>query len=152
MHGYCYHQSMIGERIREARNAREWSLTDVATKAHISVATLSRIERDKQTLDLGLFLTLMRILELDPGELLTEDDRAAGDGEGIDPLVARITSLAASERTRLWRALSSRTAPANGGDRRHATRNVAIQVEELLAQVEYLHNEVAAVQKRLKRR
>jgi len=68
---------MIGERIREARNAREWSLTDVATKAHISVATLSRIERDKQTLDLGLFLTLMRILELDPGALLTEDDREA---------------------------------------------------------------------------
>lgn len=144
--------SMIGERIREARNAREWSLTDVATKAHISVATLSRIERDKQTLDLGLFLTLMRILELDPGELLTEDDREAVEGKGIDPLVARITSLAASERTRLWRALSTRNASRIGVDRQHATRNIALQVEELLAQVEYLHNEVAAVQKRLNRK
>jgi transcriptional regulator with XRE-family HTH domain len=145
-------KDMIGERIREARNAREWSLTDVAAKAHISVATLSRIERDKQTLDLGLFLTLMRILELDPAEILTEDDREAVEGKGIDPLVARITSLAASERARLWRALSARNAAPVVADRRHATRNVALQVEELLAQVEYLHNEVAAVQKRLKRK
>ncbi len=141
---------MIGERIREARNARALSLTDVASQAHISVATLSRIERDKQALDLGLFLTLMKILELDPADLLCEDDHRAGNGNAVDPLVARITSLAASERAELWRALSTR----NGGGvnhGRHATGNVALQVEELLAQVEYLHNEILAVQKRLKR-
>jgi len=31
---------MIGERLREARETRGLSLTDVATKAHISAATL----------------------------------------------------------------------------------------------------------------
>src|SRR4051794_28179956 len=145
-------KNMIGDRIRQARNARELSLTDVAVQAHISVATLSRIERDKQTIDLGLFLSLMRILELDPADLLNGADHEDGNGNGagIDPLVARITSLAAAERTQLWRALSSRPVP--GAERRHATRTLALQVEELLAQVEYLHNEVEAVQKRLKKR
>ncbi len=142
--------SMIGDRIRQARNARELSLTDVAVQAHISVATLSRIERDKQTIDLGLFLTLMRILELNPADLLNNEDREGGNGKAIDPLVARITSLAAAERTQLWRALSTRPVP--GAERRHATRTLALQVEELLAQVEYLHNEGEAVQKRLKKR
>lgn len=142
--------AMIGDRIRQARNARELSLTDVAVQAHISVATLSRIERDKQTIDLGLFLTIMRILELNPADLLNDADREGGNGKAIDPLVARITSLAAAERTQLWRALSTRPVP--GAERRHATRTLALQVEELLAQVEYLHNEVEAVQKRLKKR
>lgn len=142
--------AMIGDRIRQARNARELSLTDVAQQAQISVATLSRIERDKQSIDLGLFLTLMKILELNPADLLNDADRKGGNGVSIDPLVARITSLAAGERTELWRALSNRPVPS--AERRHATRTLALQVEELLAQVEYLHNEVEAVQKRLKKR
>ncbi len=141
---------MIGERIREVRNARGLSLSDVAVKAEISVATLSRIERDKQTIDLGLFLTLMRILQLDPAELLHNEE--GDDADGIDPLVARITSLAAAERAQLWRALSDRSVPVRGRDRRHATRDVALQVEELLAQVEYLHNEIESVRKRLKKK
>jgi transcriptional regulator with XRE-family HTH domain len=141
---------MIGGRIREARSARELSLTDVAVKANISVATLSRIERDKQAIELGLFLTLMRILELDPAELLRDDDHEEPE-DRLDPLVARITSLAASERTRLWRSLAQRPG-GPGKDRRAATQNVASQVEELLAQVEFLHNEIESVRKRLKRR
>src|SRR5262249_35841453 len=104
-----------------------------------------------QTIDLGLFLTLMKILQLNPAELLRDDDHG-DNGETIDPLVTRITSLAAKERADLWRALSSRTTPAQGRDRRRAARDVAMQVEELLAQVEYLHNEIKAVRKRLKKK
>lgn len=142
---------MIGERLREARSAQGMSLSDVAGKAEISVATLSRIERDKQTLDLGLFLNLMRILQLNPAELLRDEDHD-GDSGNVDPLVTRITSLGAGERTRLWRALSERAGPGRTKDRRRATRDVAMQVEELLAQVEYLHNEIEAVRKRLKKK
>ena len=138
---------MIGARIREARTARELSLTDVAVKANISVATLSRIERDKQALELGLFLTLMRILSLDPADLLAD---SIGDRErqGVSPLVARITSLAATERAQLWRALASR---GGGPARRYAVRNLSLQVDELLAQVDYLRTEIERVRTRLKK-
>lgn len=142
---------MIGERLREARTAQGMSLSDVAGRAEISVATLSRIERDKQTIDLGLFLTLMRILELNAGELLRDGEKEL-PGNGIDPLVTRITSLATSQRAELWRALSTRVAPAHTANQRRARRDVALQVEELLAQVEYLHNEIEAVRKRLKKK
>ena len=67
---------VIGNRLRQARTARQLSLNDVAGRAKISVATLSRIERDKQGIDLGLFLTLSRILKAPPHDLLTAD----GDG------------------------------------------------------------------------
>jgi transcriptional regulator with XRE-family HTH domain len=142
---------MIGARIREVRTARQMSLTDVAERAHISVATLSRVERDKQTLELGLFLSLMRILEMDPAELLGAEERGDGPLEGLDPLVARITSLAAAERAHLWRTLASRTA-THERHRRNATQDIALQVEELLAQLDYLRNEVEVVRKRLRKK
>ncbi len=142
---------MIGERIREVRNARQMSLTDVAQKAHISVATLSRVERDKQTLELGLFLSLMRILEMDPAELLGAEERGEGPLEGLDPLVARITSLAAAERTHLWRTLAVRSSK-RAHHRRNASHDIALQVEELLAQLDYLRNEIEVVRKRLRKK
>ncbi len=127
------------------------SLTDVAERAHISVATLSRVERDKQTLELGLFLSLMRILEMDPADLLGAEERGDGPLEGLDPLVARITSLAASERAHLWRTLAARTVQ-HGRHRRNASQDIALQVEELLAQLDYLRNEVDVVRKRLRKK
>src|SRR6266550_1806691 len=97
-------ENVVGNRLRQARTARQLSLNDVAGRAKISVATLSRIERDKQGIDLGLFLTLSRILKAPPHDLLTAD----GDGrDSVDPLVHRIASLDAAERARLWRELTA---------------------------------------------
>ena len=45
---------MVGHRLREARLARHLSLNAVASEADISVATLSRIERDQQRIDVEL--------------------------------------------------------------------------------------------------
>src|SRR5688500_1780966 len=73
--------SMIGERIRETRLAQDRSLADVAAKAQISVATLSRIETDKQSLDLGLFLSIAQVLHVSAQQLLA----AEGNGSGGDP-------------------------------------------------------------------
>ena len=70
---------LIGERIRELRQAQGRSLADVAGKAKVSVATLSRIENDKQSVDLGLFLVLAGILQVAAHELLGSD----GDGPGV---------------------------------------------------------------------
>jgi transcriptional regulator with XRE-family HTH domain len=134
---------MIGSRIREARLARQLSLNTVAQKADISVATLSRIERDQQRINVELLLTLMRILQINAQEVL--DQQPADDS--VDPMVAKISALPAQERTKLWRGLT-----ANRKNDRHAGPNrvLAQQVEEFLAQIDFLRGEIEAVKKKLR--
>lgn len=134
---------MVGERLRQARVLRQLSLADVAGEAHVSAATLSRVERDKQTIDVALFLTLARILNTAPASLL--DD---GDGTEDSHLAARIGAMESRDRTALWKQLSA--------DRRELRlrkradlRNVAQDVEELLAQADFLREELEAVRARL---
>ena len=134
---------MIGARIREARLARHLSLSTVAGEADISVATLSRIERDQQRIDVDLLQTLMRILKLGAHEVLDEE----APERGVDPIVAQISSLAPQERTRLWRELAaSRKSTRNGPP----ARAMAQQVEEFLAQIDFLRGEIEAVRKKLR--
>lgn len=137
---------MVGNRLRVARQSRNLSLTELASRADISAATLSRIERDKQNVDLGLFLTLTRILKLTPHELLDDTDAE----EGVDPLVRAISGMQTGERAQLWRSL----AEERRTHRTHKTsgRAVANEVEELLAQVDFIRGEIESVQKRLRRR
>lgn len=136
---------MLGNRIREARTSRNLSLNEVASRAHISVATLSRIERDKQGVDLDLFLLLCRILKAAPHDVLGEDDT-----QHVDPLAAQIARLNHGDRVQLWRDLAS----ARRNDRKsraHASKLVD-EVEELVAQLEYVRSEMEAVQTHARRR
>ena len=143
MHHVCYHMVMVGERIRQARVARQLSLADVAGEAHVSAATLSRVERDKQAIDVGLFLTLARVLNTTPADLLV--DEPAGEDS---TLATRIAAMQARERTQLWRQLSEERRESRL--RRHAdVRGVAAEVEELLAQMDFLRAEIEAVRTRL---
>ena len=139
---------MIGENIRQARLAQQLSLADVAKRAKISIATLSRIENEKQTLELGLFLTLARILERSPHELL--GDLEEGSGTSIDPLVKKVVAFEASERAKFWRELATarRLQRAKSRLRIH---QLAHYFEDLLAQVELLREELDNVRKRLRR-
>jgi transcriptional regulator with XRE-family HTH domain len=141
---------MVGENIRHARVAQQRSLSDVAKKAKISIATLSRIENEKQTLELGLFLTLAKVLDRTPNDLLGE---AAEDDSGrIDPLVKKIATFETNERTQLWRELAaSRRIQKSSRNRRLQVRQLSQQVEELLAQVDFMRDELEAVAKRLRR-
>ena len=119
------------------------SLADVAGEAHVSAATLSRVERDKQAIDVGLFLTLARVLNTTPAELLV--DEPAGEDS---TLATRIAAMQARERTQLWRQLSEERRESRL--RRHAdVRGVAAEVEELLAQMDFLREEIEAVRTRL---
>ncbi len=134
----------IGERLRETRHAQQFSLTEIATKAGISAATLSRIETDKQGLDLGLFLTLARVLKAVPHDLLGEADT---EGES-DPLVKKIASLGSSDRAQMWRDLTT----ARQERRRRTRPDVGGQFEELLAQFEYIRQEIESVRSNLRRK
>jgi transcriptional regulator with XRE-family HTH domain len=139
---------MVGMRLREARLAQSRSLADVAAKAKISVATLSRVENDKQSVDLELFLTLARVLQISANELLAEEE----GGSGTAPLVRRIATLPPRQRQELWRDLAAETRTARGTKRTSNMREVGQQVEELLAQMEFLREELEAVRKRVKKR
>lgn len=135
---------IVGERLRDVRHAQHLSLTDVASRAGISAATLSRIETDKQGIDLGLFLTLAKILKAVPHELLGD----TMPEKNSDPLVRKIASLGSSDRVRMWRDLSA--ARKTRGKAGRAELNQ--QVEELVAQFEYMKQEIESVQLGLKRR
>lgn len=137
---------MIGERIRELRQAHGRSLADVAGKAKISIATLSRIENDKQSVDLALFLVLATVLGVNANELL---EPVKDDGNGIDPLARRIAMLETKKRTELWRGVAAeRRAQRN----RKGGADASQQVDELLAQLEYLREELESIRKRVRRR
>lgn len=138
---------MIGERLREARETRGLSLTDVATKAHVSAATLSRIENSKQGLDFALFLVLAKVLAVSPSDLVEDGDDGAND-----PLVAKIAQLPATDRVRLWKDLAE--ARRNSRSKRHArnTETASQQMEELYAQFEFMREELEAVRVSMRKR
>jgi len=123
------------------------SLMDVAGKAHISAATLSRIENNKQGLDFGLFLVLAKILARAPADLVELDD--AGES---DPLVGRIAQLSTGERTALWQELAEER--RNSRQKRHARHGASVsqQMEELFAQFEFIREELEAVRANVRRR
>ncbi|HEY6843286.1 MAG TPA: helix-turn-helix transcriptional regulator [Thermoanaerobaculia bacterium] len=139
---------MVGSRIREARTSRSLSLNDVAERAHISVATLSRIERDKQGIDLGLFLILCRILKTEPRDMIGSEDSASN----IDPLAQRIGRLRHGDRVQLWRDLADARRSEKRQTNRANARRLSDEVEELLAQLQYVQAEIEAVHARTRKR
>ena len=143
--------AMIGERIRDLRQAQGCSLADVAGKAKISVATLSRIENDKQSVDLGLFLVLAKVLQVAPHELLDAENQNEADGDGVDPLARRIAMLETKKRTALWREVAAERRAQRARSR--TTRvDTAQQVEEMLAQIDYMREELETVRKKVRKR
>jgi transcriptional regulator with XRE-family HTH domain len=138
---------MIGDRLRDIRHSQQLSLMQVAGKAKISAATLSRIETNKQPLDLALFLILAKILKTPPREILAESDGSDSEQE----LVRRISQMDGQERADLWRDLAA-SRRSQRQTRAASARTAALQIEELLAQVEFLRSEIEGIRLRLKKR
>jgi transcriptional regulator with XRE-family HTH domain len=139
---------MIGERIRQTRQARRLSLNDVAGRAKISVATLSRIERDKQGLELGLFLILCKVLKTSPRDLLLDGETDSN----VDPLAIRIASLNHPDRLQLWHELAANRRGDRRGHMRAQMRKLADEVEELMAQLEFVRAEMESFHSRVRKR
>lgn len=139
--------AMVGEKIREARLAQDRSLADVAGKANISVATLSRIENDKQSVDLGLFLAIAKVLDVNIQHLLGEN----GDRGNGDPLARQIAILSPKDREELWRELAAERRTVRIKKRGAEMKHVGQQVEELLAQLDFLREELDFIRKRVKK-
>lgn len=138
---------MVGEKIRETRLSQQLSLADVAGKVNVSVATLSRIENGKQSVDVELFVSLAEALHVSPTALLGEN----GSGDG-DPLARRIAALTGGERLDLWRDLAAERRTQRTKKRGGEARHISQQLEEMLAQLEFLREELESMRKHVRRR
>ena len=138
---------MVGERLRTVRLAKNLSLASVAAEAEISVATLSRIERDKQAIEVNLLVRLASILNTNAHDLLG-DNTTAGT---TDPLVAKIAAMRAADRARLWRGLAEQSVEVHAV-RKGSVAAISDQIEELLAQIDFLRSEIESVRLRVGRK
>lgn len=135
---------MIGEKIREVRQSQGRSLAEVAGKASISVATLSRIETEKQSIDVDLLIILAKVLSVEATDILG----SSGEGEGA--LVQRIAGLDTRKRTELWQELAEERRNQRA-QQRSSPRNVGQHVDELLAQIDFVREELEAVRAKIKK-
>lgn len=65
----------LGPRLRTARQARDWTLEELAGRANMSVSTLSRLESGKRQASLELILPLTRQLGVRIDDLLDQPAR-----------------------------------------------------------------------------
>ncbi len=124
---------MVGTRIRELRSARGLSLSEVAHQASISAATLSRIETGKQNIDVGLMTLIAKVLHVSPHDFLEKQ------GQDEQNLVERIATLQPNDRARIWREAGSRR---KRDKQTRGYEEIASQLEEVLAQIDFLRTEV----------
>lgn len=135
-------QVEIGERLRNERQSRSLSLSDVAGEAGVSVATLSRIENNKQTVDLQLFLTLVDVLGVQPSAIL-ESRASRRDGH---ELVRELAALPPDHRAQIFIAAARKE--------RRGTRNLDLhqRVDALVASIDMLRDELMEIRKRVHRK
>src|SRR6185369_6859089 len=88
----------VGEHLRRIRGERHLSLASIAEQAEISVATLSRIETNKQNIDVSLLMTLSRILGVQASEVLGDVDAP----DDSDALVRALARRRMAERARIF--------------------------------------------------
>lgn len=127
----------IGERLRRLRAERQFSLATVAEKVGVSVATLSRVETNKQNIDVAMLVTLAGILGVAPSEIL--GDKESDDDHAV--LTRRLSRLSRADRTKLFVESSRRREKA-----------LASVVDDLLATLDILREELVEIQKGVRRR
>lgn len=132
-------RSEIGARLRSARQLRQLSLSDVASRAGISVATLSRLETSKQSVDVELLTTLAGILGIAPARLLGPGE----DSQDLELLADRLAALRAAERAEIMRAAARR---------RQKQKDLGAVVDDLLATLDILRDELEQVARATRKR
>ncbi|MFE2889407.1 helix-turn-helix domain-containing protein [Streptomyces sp. NPDC059272] len=75
--------SLVRKRIRALRVAQGWSLEELATRAHVSQSTLSRIENGQRRLALDQLVTLARALDTTLDQLV----ETAADDVVTSPMI-----------------------------------------------------------------
>lgn len=66
----AFDRSSLGERLRQIRKEKGWTLSDVSARTGLAVSTVSKVERGRITLAYDKFMALARGLDLDITELI----------------------------------------------------------------------------------
>lgn len=137
-------ENRIGEALRSARTAKQMSLSSVAQRAGISVATLSRIETNKQNIGVGLLIELAAILGVPPAAILPGTEQPAHSRR--DVLVREISNASPYERAQLFIEIArhSRSTTARGDLNAH--------MDTLLSAVDLMREELLALRRAVRRR
>lgn len=130
----------VGTRLRATRVAQRRSLADVASRVGVSCATLSRIETNKQSVDVALFLSLTQSLGIDAADILGRERRE-------DALSNQLVVLDSSSRTKVWSDLAEHERGRRASKR--DLKRLAAEVEELLAHIDLLREELLRVRRGL---
>lgn len=127
----------IGANLRRARVERELSLARVASEAGVSVATLSRVETEKQSVDVALLVTLARILGLSAAELLGEP--ATDDPTALARGMARLST---ADRTKVFLDAS----------RYRDGKQLGAILDDLVTTIDLMREELLRVQQSVRQR
>lgn len=125
----------IGQKIREARRLRRLSLQQVAARVGLSAPSLSRIETDKQALDVEILLRLARTLRTNASDLLPlNPDSEMGGRHEMDLILARLSE---NDRAALWDGLAEE---ARAGSLRGSLTDERLQ--EILTRLDFVRDEL----------
>jgi transcriptional regulator with XRE-family HTH domain len=98
-----------GERLRQFREARDWTQEDLAERSGVNRAVISRVERgEKRRILSDHLLMLARALRIRPEQLvehpppLPEDEQAAPE---VSVMLKLIRDMTDSERAEIWDAI-----------------------------------------------
>ena len=136
----------IGSALRSARTARGMSLSDIAGDAGISVATLSRIETDKQNVDVPLLLTLARLLHVTPAVLL-DGGITAEAAVDLGALAYVLGALPSEQRAQVF--IEALKQSRKGTRSREALHD---RLDSMLAVLDLIENEMRGIQRDVKKR
>ena len=70
-------EDRIAERLARARRAHGWTLAKAASRAGVSAAHLSRLEKGSRQPSIGLLIQMARAYQLSLGQLVGEESQAA---------------------------------------------------------------------------
>ncbi len=121
------------------------SLGEVAGRAGVSVATLSRIETEKQSISVELLIELASIIGENPGALVSGDGHD-GPASRRD-LVRDLANRSASERAGI---IALATKESRRGRAQHDA--LSAQIDNLLATIDLIVDEINELRKQVRRK
>lgn len=133
--------SSVGQRLRDERQARALSLNDVAAEVGVSAATISRIENNKQSLDVELFLGISHAIGVPPAAILDERPPRRGPRG----LVSELAAMPVDERAQLF-------ATAARLNRKGSDEDLNRAVDSILASIDLLRDEILEIRRKVRRK
>jgi hypothetical protein len=94
---------------------------------------------------------LAQALNVAARDLLGDGHMQIGESDSTDPIVRQIAALDYRERTQLWRALAGVQKKQKSRALSIEARQLAQQIDELLAHIEFIRDELENVRRRLRR-